>query len=51
MDVSDLKALFAEVAERMDTHVEVVRKEMAGVRTGRASTGLLVAGMSPSTVA
>jgi ribosome recycling factor len=41
MDVSDLKALFAEVAQRMDTHVEFVRKEMAGVRTGRASTGLL----------
>ncbi|MGE0042307.1 MAG: ribosome recycling factor [Vicinamibacterales bacterium] len=41
MDVSDLKALFAEVAQRMDAHVEFVRKEMAGVRTGRASTALL----------
>ena len=41
MDVSDLKDLFTEVAHRMDTHVEFVRKEMAGVRTGRASTALL----------
>ncbi|MGE3276101.1 MAG: ribosome recycling factor [Vicinamibacterales bacterium] len=41
MDASDLKGLFADVTQRMDTHVEFVRKEMAGVRTGRASTGLL----------
>ncbi|MGH9173151.1 MAG: ribosome recycling factor [Vicinamibacterales bacterium] len=41
MDVSDLKGLFAEVRKRMDGQLEFVRKELAGVRTGRASTGLL----------
>lgn len=41
MDVSDLKGLFSEVKKRMDAHVEFVRKELAGVRSGRASTGLL----------
>jgi ribosome recycling factor len=41
MDVSDLKGLFAEVKKRMDAHVDFARKELAGVRTGRASTGLL----------
>ncbi len=41
MDVSDLKGLFGEVKKRMDGHVEHVRKELAQVRTGRATTGLL----------
>jgi ribosome recycling factor len=41
MDVSDLKGLHAEVKKRMDGQIEFVRKELAGVRTGRASTGLL----------
>jgi ribosome recycling factor len=41
MDVTDLKGLFAEVKKRMDAQLEFVRKELAGVRTGRASTGLL----------
>ncbi len=41
MDVSDLKGLFAEVKKRMDAHVEFARKELSGVRTGRASTGML----------
>jgi len=41
MDVSDLKELFGEVKKRMDGHVEYVRKELAQVRTGRATTGLL----------
>jgi len=41
MDVSDLKGLFVEVKKRMDGQIEFVRKELAGVRTGRASTGLL----------
>jgi ribosome recycling factor len=41
MDVSDLKSLFGEVKKRMDQHVDHVRKELAAVRTGRASTGLL----------
>ncbi len=41
MDVSDLKGLFAEVNRRMDTALEHVKHELAGVRTGRASTALL----------
>src|SRR5436189_5406623 len=41
MDVSDLKGLFAEVKKRMDTQVEDVRRELAGVRTGRASLSCL----------
>jgi ribosome recycling factor len=41
MDVSDLKGLFAEAKRRMDAQVDFVRKELAGVRTGRASTGLI----------
>ena len=41
MDVKDLKALNAEVARRMDGAIEHVRKEIAGLRTGRASTSLL----------
>ncbi|MCA1586641.1 MAG: ribosome recycling factor [Acidobacteria bacterium] len=41
MDVSDLKGLFAEVKKRMDGQIDFVRKELAGVRTGRASVGLL----------
>lgn len=41
MDVSDLKGLFAEVNTRMDVQIDFVRKELAGVRTGRASTALL----------
>ncbi len=41
MDVNDLKELYAEARQRMDGQIEHVRREMAGVRTGRASTGLL----------
>jgi ribosome recycling factor len=41
MDVSDLKGLFAEAKKRMDAHNEWVRKELAQVLTGRATTGLL----------
>ena len=41
MDVSDLKGLFGEVKKRMDGHIDFVRKELAQVRTGRATTGLL----------
>ena len=41
MDVSDLKGLFAEVNKRMDTAIERLRHELAGVRTGRASATLL----------
>ena len=41
MDVSDLKGLFAEVKKRMDGHIDHVRRELAGVRTGRASVNIL----------
>jgi ribosome recycling factor len=41
MDASDLKALFAAARTRMDGYVEHVRRELVGVRTGRANTGLL----------
>ena len=41
MDVSDLKSLFVEVKKRMDAQLDHVRRELAGVRTGRASVGIL----------
>jgi ribosome recycling factor len=41
MDVSDLKSLNAEVKKRMASAIEHLRHELAGVRTGRASTGIL----------
>jgi ribosome recycling factor len=41
MDVNDLKGLFAESKKRMDGQIEHVRRDLAGVRTGRASTALL----------
>jgi ribosome recycling factor len=41
MDVNDLKSLSAEVKKRMDGSIEHVRKELAGLRTGRASVSLL----------
>jgi ribosome recycling factor len=41
MDVSDLKGLFGEVKKRMEAQIEHVRRELAGVRTGRASVTLL----------
>ncbi len=41
MDVSDLKELFAEVRKRMDGQIEHVRRELTGVRTGRASVTIL----------
>ena len=41
MDVSDIKALNGEVKKRMDVAIEHVRRELAGVRTGRASVNLL----------
>ena len=41
MDVNDLKSLNAEVKKRMDAAIEHVRKELAGLRTGRASVSLL----------
>ena len=41
MDVNDLKGLFAEVGKRMSASVDHVKHELAGVRTGRASTSML----------
>src|SRR3989442_15319059 len=41
MDVNDLKGLFAEVNKRMHTAIEHLQHEFAGVRTGRASVGIL----------
>jgi ribosome recycling factor len=41
MDASDLKTLYATTKSRMDGGVEHVRRELANVRTGRASAGLL----------
>lgn len=41
MDVSDLKGLNAEVTRRMDGAIEHLRRELSGLRSGRASTSLL----------
>ena len=41
MDVTDLKGLFVEVRKRMDVQIEHVRRELGGVRTGRASVNIL----------
>lgn len=41
MEFSDLKGMFSEVKQRMDGAVERVRRDMAGVRTGRANVALL----------
>jgi ribosome recycling factor len=41
MDVSDLKSLFVEVKKRMDGQIDHVRRELGGVRTGRASVNIL----------
>jgi len=41
MDVKDLKGLFAEAKKRMDTQIEHVKRELGGVRTGRASVAIL----------
>src|SRR5437773_8627302 len=41
MDANDLKGLYAEVSKKMQTAIEHVRHELAGVRTGRASVTIL----------
>ena len=41
MDFSDLKGMFSEVKTRMDGAIERVRRDMASVRTGRATVSLL----------
>ncbi len=41
MDVNDLKGLFAEVNKRMNIALDHVKRELASVRSGRASAGIL----------
>lgn len=41
MDANDLKGLYADLKTRMDHAIERVRRELANVRTGRASAGIL----------
>lgn len=41
MDVNDIKGLQTEVKQRMDAAIEHVRRELAGLRSGRASVNLL----------
>ena len=41
MDFNDLKGMFSEVKTRMDGAIDRVRRDMAGVRTGRATVSLL----------
>lgn len=41
IDVNDLKSLNVEVKKRMTGAIEHLRHDLAGVRTGRASTGIL----------
>jgi len=41
MDFNDLKGMFGELKARMDGTIDRVRKEMASVRTGRATVSLL----------
>jgi ribosome recycling factor len=41
MDVNDLKGLYAEVNKRMNAAIEHLKHELAGVRTGRATAGIL----------
>jgi len=41
MEFSDLKGMFGEMKTRMDGALDRVRRDMANVRTGRASVGLL----------
>ena len=41
MDVNDLKSLYAEVGKRMNVAIDHLKHELAGVRTGRATAGIL----------
>jgi ribosome recycling factor len=41
MDFNDLKGMFGEVKTRMDAAIDRVRRDMASVRTGRATVSLL----------
>ena len=41
MDFGDLKGMFSEIKTRMDVAIDRVRRDMASVRTGRASVTIL----------
>jgi len=41
MDINDLKSLMADLTRKMDTAIDHTRRELAGVRTGRASVNIL----------
>jgi ribosome recycling factor len=41
MDVTDLKSLYTDTRKRMDVAIDHLRHELQGVRTGRATTGIL----------
>jgi ribosome recycling factor len=41
MEFSDLNGMFSEMKTRMDSAIDRVRRDMAGVRTGRAAVTLL----------
>ncbi|HEX5214967.1 MAG TPA: ribosome recycling factor, partial [Vicinamibacterales bacterium] len=41
MDVNDINGLKTEVKKRMDSTLEHVRRELTGLRSGRASVTLL----------
>lgn len=41
MNANDVKGLMAELSKRMDSTLEHTRRELAGVRTGRASVNIL----------
>src|SRR4029079_13809261 len=41
MEAKHLKGLFAEAKKRMDAQIEHVKRELGGVRTGRASVTIL----------
>ncbi len=41
MDANDLKSLYTEVTQKMKVVTDHVRRELAGVRTGRASIAIL----------
>ena len=41
MEATDVKSLFGELKKRMDGQIDHVRRELGGVRTGRASVTIL----------
>ena len=41
MEFKDLKGMFTDVKTRMDSAIERVRRDMAHIRTGRATVSLL----------